>query len=83
MKDLRESVAKFLNDLAALPEERMRVELLGRRLKELGPVHAAVFLHTRYSMPDDDPGGGLQYGNLLQRARLLRNTAPAIDPHRV
>lgn len=53
MKDLRESVSKFLNELAALPEGRMRVELLGRRLKELGPVRAAVFLHTIYSIPDD------------------------------
>jgi hypothetical protein len=55
MKDLQESVSKFLNDLTALPEEKMRVELLGRRLKELGPTGAAAFLHTILSMPDADP----------------------------
>lgn len=54
MENLRESVIKFLNDLVALPEEKMRIELLGRRLKGLPPPEAAQFLHILYSMPDDD-----------------------------
>lgn len=54
MKDLQGFVLKFLNDISALPEDPMRVELLGRRLKGLGPAGAAAFLHALYSMPDDN-----------------------------
>lgn len=54
MKDLQGFVLKFLNDMAALPEDPMRVELLGRRLKGLGPAGAAAFLHALYRLPDDD-----------------------------
>ena len=54
MKDLQDFVRKFLNDMAALPEDPMRVELLGRRLKELGAAGASAFLHSLYVMADDD-----------------------------
>ncbi|HXI10309.1 MAG TPA: hypothetical protein VNK06_05835 [Thermodesulfobacteriota bacterium] len=54
MKGLQDLIRKFLNDMAALPEDPMRVDLLGRRLKELGAVRASLFLHSLYALPDDD-----------------------------
>ncbi len=44
MKDLAGFVEKVLSDLAGLPEDAMRLGLLGRRLKALDPRHAALLI---------------------------------------
>ncbi|MBI1912370.1 MAG: hypothetical protein HYS21_10260 [Deltaproteobacteria bacterium] len=48
MEDLEAFLKKFLNDLAALPEVKMRLTLLAKRLIELGPERAARFIDLLY-----------------------------------
>ena len=50
MKDLEEFVEKLLSDLSALPEEKMRLDLLGRRLSRLSPENSARALDLIYRM---------------------------------
>lgn len=56
MKDLEGFVGKVLRDLAALPEEAMRLSLLGRRLAALSAPDAALFIDSLYKKgPEDRP----------------------------
>ncbi|MBI5454754.1 MAG: hypothetical protein HY956_09010 [Deltaproteobacteria bacterium] len=48
MKDLEEFVHKLLSDLSALPEEKMRLDLLGKRLSHLAPENSARAIDLIY-----------------------------------
>lgn len=48
MKDLEEFVEKLLSDLSALPEEMMRLDLLGNRLSHLTPENSARAIDLIY-----------------------------------
>ncbi|OGP23301.1 MAG: hypothetical protein A2X99_07075 [Deltaproteobacteria bacterium GWB2_55_19] len=50
MIDIEEFVHKLLSDLSALPEERMRLDLLGRRLSHLSPEDSARAIDLIYKM---------------------------------
>lgn len=54
MKDLEGFVGKVLKDLAALPEEAMRLALLGRRLNGLSAEDAALFIDSLYKKGPED-----------------------------
>lgn len=54
MKELSELIEKVLNDVSALPEERMRLDLLGKRLKPLAPELIARFFDAVYGMEHGD-----------------------------
>lgn len=54
MEDIETFVARLLNDISALPEERMRVDLLARRLKELSPEDAALSIDLVYKKSPED-----------------------------
>ncbi len=70
MEDLEKFVGKVLNDLAALPEETMRVALLGRRLKELDPEGAALFLDALYKRGHEDRLARIAYSVLVDHDGL-------------
>ncbi len=54
MEDLEAFAAKILSDLTALPEERMRLDLLGRRLSVLEPEGAARLIDAIYKKGAED-----------------------------
>lgn len=64
MEDLDAFVEDLLNGLAALPEERMRLDFLGRRLGAIGPEDAARCLDEIYR-------AGPQPRNRIARATLV------------
>ncbi|MBI2413736.1 MAG: hypothetical protein HYV24_11080 [Deltaproteobacteria bacterium] len=66
MKDLEEFVEKLLSDLAALPEEKMRLDLLGRRLSHLTPDDSARAIDIIYKK-------GTETGHAKKAASLLVN----------
>lgn len=56
MDDLGPFITKFLSDLYALPEEKMRLDLLGRTLVTLGSETGARLLDNIYSRGQEDTG---------------------------
>lgn len=66
MEDLDAFVEELLNGLAALPEERMRLDLLGRRLGAIDPEDAARCLDEIYK-------AGPQPRNRICRATLVNH----------
>ncbi len=54
MPDIEAITARILSDLSALPEEKMRLDLLGRRLSALEPEDAAKLVDTVYKKGADD-----------------------------
>ncbi|MBI5491513.1 MAG: hypothetical protein HY893_01120 [Deltaproteobacteria bacterium] len=54
MPDIEAMAARILSDLSALPEEKMRLDLLGRRLSALEPGDAAKLIDTVYKKGADD-----------------------------
>ncbi len=57
MEDLEKFVEKAITDIAALPEEAMRLKALVKRLKALGPAQAARFLDILYKRQDERVAG--------------------------
>lgn len=57
MENLEAFVAKFLADISALPEEKMRLDLLGRRLAGIDAGDAARFIDILYRKTDDLSAG--------------------------
>ena len=53
MEELEKIVEKTIADIAALPEQTMRLKALASRLKALGPYGAARFLDLLYKIEDD------------------------------
>ncbi len=66
MKDLEEFVEKLLSDLSALPEEKMRLDLLGKRLSHLIPENSARAIDLIYRK-------GQEAGDAKKATALLVN----------
>lgn len=66
MKDLEEFVEKLLSDLSALPEEKMRLDLLGNRLSHLTPENSARAIDLIYRK-------GQEAGDAKKATALLVN----------
>ncbi|MBI2400968.1 MAG: hypothetical protein HYV23_07950 [Deltaproteobacteria bacterium] len=59
MPDIEALAAKLLNDISALPEERMRLALLCKTLAALAPIDAARLLDTIYNKDIKDKAASI------------------------
>lgn len=76
MENLDSLTTKFLSDLKALPEERMGLELLGRRLSTLEASDIAGFFDTVYKRTRHDKAAGKVLSLLIDPAGLKRILGP-------
>ena len=70
--DLKRLVRKTLHTLSALPEERMRLDLLGRTLSRLEPFDIARFIDALYGTRPRSGAAALAQGLLVNPEGLKR-----------
>jgi hypothetical protein len=56
MESLKSFATKLLRDIQSLPEPRMRLHVVGKRLKGLEPEEVVRFMDLVYRSPSDVPG---------------------------